>query len=105
MAAHGLTENHERGLLASFQYSARLIRQCEEILAASDRPSPLNRYTERLPSSLPINPSSPRAAPLAREHTRVERRCVTACAGSGHEDIARRREVRVDPLHRCDVGS
>ncbi len=45
MAAHGLTENHERGLLASVQYAAQLIRQCEEILAASDRPSPLNRYT------------------------------------------------------------
>jgi hypothetical protein len=45
MAVHGLTENHERGLLASVQYAAQLIRQCEEILAASDRPSPLNRYT------------------------------------------------------------
>jgi hypothetical protein len=45
MAAHGLTENHERILLASVQYAAQLIRQCEEILAASDRPSPLNRYT------------------------------------------------------------
>jgi GTP-binding protein EngB required for normal cell division len=45
MAAHGLTENHERGLLASVQYASKLIRDCEEILAASDRPSPLNRYT------------------------------------------------------------
>jgi GTP-binding protein EngB required for normal cell division len=45
MAAHGLTENHERGLLASVQYAARLIRDCEGILAASDRPSPLNRHT------------------------------------------------------------
>jgi GTP-binding protein EngB required for normal cell division len=45
MAVHGLTENHERGLLASVQYAAKLIRDCEEILAASDRPSPLNRYT------------------------------------------------------------
>ena len=45
MAAHGLTENHERSLLASVQYAAQLLRQCEEILAASDRPSPLNRYT------------------------------------------------------------
>jgi GTP-binding protein EngB required for normal cell division len=45
MAVHDLTENHERGLLASVQYAAQLIRQCEEILAASDRPSPLNRYT------------------------------------------------------------
>jgi hypothetical protein len=45
MAAHGLTENHERGLLASVQYASKLIRDCEEILAASNRPSPLNRYT------------------------------------------------------------
>jgi len=45
MAAHGLTENHERGLLASVQYVGQLVRQCEEILAASDRPGPLNRYT------------------------------------------------------------
>jgi len=44
MPVHGLTENHERGLLASVQYAAKLIRDCEEILAASDRPSPLNRY-------------------------------------------------------------
>jgi hypothetical protein len=49
MAAHGLTENHARGLLASVQYAAQLIRQCEEILAASDRPGPLSRYTGRLP--------------------------------------------------------
>jgi GTP-binding protein EngB required for normal cell division len=45
MAAHGLSENHERGLRASVQYASKLIRDCEEILAASDRPSPLNRYT------------------------------------------------------------
>lgn len=45
MPVHGLTENHERGLLAGVQYAARLIRDCEEILAASGRPSPLNRYT------------------------------------------------------------
>jgi hypothetical protein len=45
MPVHGLTENHERGLLASVQYSGKLIRDCEEALAASDRPSPLNRYT------------------------------------------------------------
>lgn len=45
MPVHGLTENHERGLLAGVQYAATLIRDCEEILAASDRPSPLNRST------------------------------------------------------------
>jgi hypothetical protein len=45
MAAHGLSENHERGLLASVQYASRLIRDCKEILAASNRQSPLNRYT------------------------------------------------------------
>jgi hypothetical protein len=39
MAAHGLTENHERSLLASVHYAAQLIRQCEGIRAASDRPS------------------------------------------------------------------
>ena len=44
---------------------------------------------------------------MARQHTRVERRRVTACAGSGHEDVARCREVRVDPLqhgHRIDLA-
>jgi GTP-binding protein EngB required for normal cell division len=44
MAIHGLTENHERGLLASIQYALKLIRDCEEILASADHPNPLTRY-------------------------------------------------------------
>ena len=36
MLLHGLTENHERSLLASVQYAARLIRDCDDVLVASD---------------------------------------------------------------------
>jgi hypothetical protein len=44
--SHRLTENHERSLLASVQYAAKLIRDCDDVLSgASD---PLSRYTKAL---------------------------------------------------------
>lgn len=45
---HGLTENHERSLLASVQYAARLIRNCDDVLAGSSGSDPLSRYTKAL---------------------------------------------------------
>lgn len=45
---HGLTENHERSLLASVQYAARLIRDCDDVLAGSGGSDPLSRYTKAL---------------------------------------------------------
>lgn len=48
MATAGLTENHQRSLLASVQHVSHLVRTCQEVLAASDRPSPLNRYSGSL---------------------------------------------------------
>lgn len=45
---HGLTENHERSLLASVQYAARLIRDCDDVLAGSSGSDPLSRYTKAL---------------------------------------------------------
>jgi GTP-binding protein EngB required for normal cell division len=48
MLLHGLTENHERSLLASVQYAARLIRDCDGVLATSDGSDVLSRYTSAL---------------------------------------------------------
>ena len=48
MLLHGLTENHERSLLASVQYAARLIRDCDGVLATSDGSDVLSRYTGAL---------------------------------------------------------
>jgi hypothetical protein len=45
---HGLTENHERSLLASVQCAARLIRDCDDVLAGSSGSDPLSRYTKAL---------------------------------------------------------
>jgi GTP-binding protein EngB required for normal cell division len=45
---HGLTENHQRSLLASVQYAARLIRDCDDVLAGSGGSDPLSRYTKAL---------------------------------------------------------
>jgi hypothetical protein len=45
---HGLTENHERSLLASVQYAARLIRDGDDVLAGSGGSDPLSRYTKGL---------------------------------------------------------
>jgi hypothetical protein len=45
---HGLTENHERSLLASIQYAARLIRDCDDVLAGASGSDPLSRYTKAL---------------------------------------------------------
>ncbi len=45
---HGLTENHERSLLASIQYAARLIRDCHDVLAGASGSDPLSRYTKAL---------------------------------------------------------
>jgi hypothetical protein len=44
----GLTDNHARSLLASVQYAARLIRDCEEALAGAAGSDPLSRYTKAL---------------------------------------------------------
>lgn len=44
----GLTENHERSLLASVQYAARLIRDCDDILAGASGSDPLSKYTKAL---------------------------------------------------------
>jgi GTP-binding protein EngB required for normal cell division len=44
MRLEGLNENDERGLLASAQYAATLIRDCEQILAATAHPRPFSRY-------------------------------------------------------------
>ena len=46
--SHGLSENHERSLLASVQYAARLIRDCDDVLAGSGGSDPLSRYTKAL---------------------------------------------------------
>lgn len=40
----GLNENHERRLLASARYAAQLIRECDEVLAASESPQVLSPY-------------------------------------------------------------
>lgn len=48
MRLPGLTENHERSLLAGVQYAAKLIRNCEEILAATEHPQALSRYAGEL---------------------------------------------------------
>ena len=45
---HGLTENHERSVLASIQYAGRLIRDCDDVLAGSNGSDPLSRYTKAL---------------------------------------------------------
>jgi GTP-binding protein EngB required for normal cell division len=45
---HGLSVNHERSLLASVQYAARLIRDCDDVLAGSGGSDPLSRYTKAL---------------------------------------------------------
>jgi hypothetical protein len=45
---HGLTENHERSLLASVQYAARLSRDCDDMLDGSGGSDPLSRYTRAL---------------------------------------------------------
>ena len=44
----GLTENHERSLLASIQYAARPIRDCDDVLTGSGGSDPLSRYTKAL---------------------------------------------------------
>jgi GTP-binding protein EngB required for normal cell division len=44
----GLTENHERSLLASVQYATRLIRDCDDVLAGASGSDPLSRYTKAL---------------------------------------------------------
>jgi hypothetical protein len=45
---HGLTENHERSLLASVQYAAKLIRDCDDVLVGAGGSDPLSRYTKAL---------------------------------------------------------
>jgi GTP-binding protein EngB required for normal cell division len=46
----GLTENHERSLLASVQYAAKLIRDCDDVLTGAGGSDPLSRYTRALPT-------------------------------------------------------
>jgi GTP-binding protein EngB required for normal cell division len=61
MRVAGLTENHERSLLAGIQYAAKLIRDCEEVLAASDGAHVLSRYAGGL---------TPPQQKIAREYLR-----------------------------------
>jgi hypothetical protein len=49
MRIAGLTENHERSLLASVQHASTILRDCEAVLVVSDRQDPLSRYTNGLP--------------------------------------------------------
>jgi GTP-binding protein EngB required for normal cell division len=49
MPGIGLTENHERSLKASIGYAARLVRDCQDILAAADEADPFSRYAGALP--------------------------------------------------------
>lgn len=44
----GLNENHERSLLASLRYAAKLLRECEEVLDASAREDPFSKYVGAL---------------------------------------------------------
>jgi hypothetical protein len=44
----GLTENHARSLLASVQYAAKLIRDCDDVLAGATGTDPLSKYTKAL---------------------------------------------------------
>ncbi|MCC7241878.1 MAG: dynamin family protein [Acidobacteria bacterium] len=44
----GLTENHERSLLASVQYAAKLIRDCDDVLTGAAGSDPLSRYATAL---------------------------------------------------------
>ena len=48
MRLPGLTENHERSLLAGLQYAAKRIRDGHGILAATEHPQPLSRYAGEL---------------------------------------------------------
>lgn len=55
----GLTENHARSLLASVQHAAQLLRDCEDVLTAAERPQPLSRYS---------GPLSPPQQKIARDY-------------------------------------
>jgi small GTP-binding protein len=45
-----LDDNHARSLLASAQHAARMLEDCDGILAAASRADPLSKYTGALPA-------------------------------------------------------